>query len=207
MENKKIVILTPTSAELEPFLTYRGASRPDIEIAVSGIGLYKTAFHTLRLIELYRPQTVILAGIAGAYPGSGLETGESVLVSAETCADLGSFATGGFSPRFAERYVCPYIPENSRFGTAESYSVNAAAAPYVAGTTRDGTYRGTVPAAQIENMEGAAFFFACLRTEVRFLELRTVSNLVGEEHSRWNIPLATARLGGDLKELIDEIEA
>lgn len=49
-------------------------------------------------------------------------------------------------------------------------------------------------AAQIENMEGAAFFDVCLREQIPFWELRAISNTVGEPFGQWNIPLATDAL-------------
>lgn len=49
--------------------------------------------------------------------------------------------------------------------------------------------------ADIESMEGAAFFEACLRAGVPFAEIRAVSNTVGEEdRTRWDIPLALKNL-------------
>lgn len=190
----KILILSPTVTEIEPFLPH-AAAQSGITVSVTGVGLYKTAFRTLQCLHRYNPDVVILAGIAGAYPGSGLVPGESVLVGSETCPDAGAFTGGKFLPKFSERYECPHLPDNSRFRIVQSHSVHAAATPYI------------TPEAGIENMEGAAFFFACLEEKVKFLELRTVSNLVGDDYTRWNIPLATASLAGALKELIREIEA
>ena len=56
--------------------------------------------------------------------------------------------------------------------------------------------------ADVESMEGAAFFEACLATGVPFAEIRAVSNAVGEEdRSRWNIPLALKNLQAFLNSL------
>jgi len=55
--------------------------------------------------------------------------------------------------------------------------------------------RWRAEAADIESMEGAAFFEACLRHGVPFAEIRAVSNAVGEtDRSRWDIPLALRNL-------------
>lgn len=49
--------------------------------------------------------------------------------------------------------------------------------------------------ADIETMEGAAFFENCLRRGLPFAEVRAVSNRVGEiDHARWDIPLALRNL-------------
>ena len=47
----------------------------------------------------------------------------------------------------------------------------------------------------VETMEGADFFEACLQQGCGFAEIRAVSNVVGErDHSRWDIPLALQNL-------------
>ena len=57
----------------------------------------------------------------------------------------------------------------------------------------DERYRGVV--ADVESMEGAAFFEACLAAGVPFVEIRAISNAVGEaDRSRWVIPLALDNL-------------
>ena len=56
--------------------------------------------------------------------------------------------------------------------------------------------------AEIETMEGAAFFETCLRYGIPFAEIRAVSNRVGEEdRSRWEIPLALRNLREALQPL------
>lgn len=71
-----------------------------------------------------------------------------------------------------------------------------AALPQAAGNTvpaLEACFRRVV--ADVETMEGAAFFEACLAAGVPFAEIRTISNLVGEtDHSRWDIPLALQNL-------------
>lgn len=64
----------------------------------------------------------------------------------------------------------------------------------------DDRYR-TFPA-DVETMEGAAFFEVCLSCGIPFAEIRSVSNAVGErDHARWDIPAALAALESALKTL------
>ena len=76
-----------------------------------------------------------------------------------------------------------------------SNSVSGAASPHVDRS-----------AAQIENMEGAAFFDVCLREQIPFWELRTISNTVGEPFGQWNIPLATDALARAIGRLLQTAE-
>jgi len=56
---------------------------------------------------------------------------------------------------------------------------------------------------QVESMEGAAFFYACLMAEVPFLEIRSISNFV-EPRNRdaWDLPLAIGNLNQVLAEIL-----
>ena len=78
-----------------------------------------------------------------------------------------------------------------------------AALPQVTGNTvpaLEARYRSVE--AEIETMEGAAFFETCLRYGIPFAEIRAVSNRVGEEErSRWDIPLALRNLQDALQPL------
>lgn len=71
-----------------------------------------------------------------------------------------------------------------------------AALPQAAGNTvpaLEARFRRVL--ADVETMEGAAFFEACLAAGIPFAEIRTISNLVGEtDHGRWDIPLALQNL-------------
>ncbi len=75
--------------------------------------------------------------------------------------------------------------------------------PQVTGNTvpaLEARYRGV--SADIETMEGAAFFDECLFHGVPFAEIRAVSNLVGEEdRTRWDIPRALYNLESVLRTL------
>ena len=193
LTGSKILVLIPTAMEGEKFAANLP---PNVAVETIGIGPYRSAFNTYHHILRHRPRMAILAGIAGTYPGSGLSTGESRLVKAENAADLGSFLPEGFHPKFAERLECPYIPQETTFSTADSNTLSAASAPFV---ERNG--------AQLEHMEGASFFYACTQSGTPFLELRTISNRVGEPFPDWDIETATDNLARDLNRLIHELEA
>ena len=185
---RKRAILVPTAREIEPF---RRRIPETAEIVVTGIGPHRCATATVEAILCGRYDRLILSGIAGAYPGCGLSTGDVVFVESERCAGLGSWSEGAFAPKFAETYRCPYIPENLSLRSVRSNSAEAACAPYI---DRNGV--------QIENMEGAAFFHACLRHGMPFAELRAISNIVGEPFGAWRIPQATEALADALERLL-----
>lgn len=206
MQKIKTAILFPTEAEARPFADRTGCRigqpRPQAAgigtgLFICGIGPTDCAAATASIIMQYRPERLILAGIAGAYPGSGLETGQTVAVSVEYAADLGTLRAEGFRSIGKHCGVPRYHPTEELPGLrgVTSNTVSCAGTPYL--------HRVAEAPALIENMEGAAFMAVCARTGVhRFAEVRTVSNMVGDPPERWDIPLALERLSDTLCTLL-----
>jgi futalosine hydrolase len=58
--------------------------------------------------------------------------------------------------------------------------------------------------AQIESMEGASLHYCCLQTSTPFIQLRAISNYVGErDKSKWNFKDAFANLSESVIKYID----
>jgi futalosine hydrolase len=69
---------------------------------------------------------------------------------------------------------------------------------------RDQLERDFTPS--VESMEGAAFFYVSILEKVPFIELRSISNEVGErDRSKWNIPLALDSLRDACKVLLEAL--
>ena len=59
----------------------------------------------------------------------------------------------------------------------------------------------------VESMEGAAVFYVCMMEHVPFVQIRAISNYVGETNKKlWNIPLAVANLHKTLIDVLNEIQ-
>lgn len=191
---KKILVLCAETIELENYKPTTG-----VVVERIGIGAVSATFRTQKFIMKHNPDFVILAGIAGAYEGSELEVGESVIVSREWNADLGIIYEDGFRQitdcgfEEGQELICPYTGRARGFKIAESNSVNCACLPLVK------RIKG------VENMEGASFFYVCLQLDIPFLELRTVSNIVEPKRGTWNLPVAQQNLARDLTKLIKQI--
>lgn len=176
----KIVVVFPTITEAQFF------SHPEVEIEICGVGLAAAAYNTYKIIQRHQPDWLIMAGIAGVYPGSNYRVGDAVLVEAEYEADLGFFTSEGFTQladlglamdfTVAQQWLCPHLAQDLPLPLARSNSVNAAMAPFVA--TQD---------IDIENMEGAAFFQVCLAERQSFLQIRAISNVVEVGEDDWDM--------------------
>ncbi len=86
---------------------------------------------------------------------------------------------------------CPHLPADAAFPLARSASLNAAMAPFIDSSELD-----------IENMEGAAFFYVCQQENQRFLELRAVSNLVKIGDDQWDMQGSVRAMTDGLHQLI-----
>ncbi|MFZ6719820.1 hypothetical protein [Undibacterium sp. Ji49W] len=194
----KITVLFPTQTEASLF------QRDDVSTIISGVGLSATAYATTKLICQHKPDLLIMAGIAGAYPHSSLKIGDVALVATEVEGDLGFFTTSGFvhlahlpiDMEFERRHTltCPHLPTNPLFPLARSMSLNAAMAPFV--------NTGEV---DLENMEGAAFFHTCLQENQAFLELRAISNFVNIHNDEWDMQGSVKAMTAGLHRLIDSL--
>jgi len=55
-------------------------------------------------------------------------------------------------------------------------------------------------------MEGAAFFYVCLQEKAPFIQIRSISNYVGEQDkSKWEISLAVKNLNNVLLDILAEL--
>jgi len=195
----KIQVLFPTATEASLF------HRDEVKTCISGVGLTATAYATLKAIHQDRPDMLILAGIAGVFPGRDFALGEVTLIHSEVEADLGFFTPHGFvhmaqlpiDMEFERRHVlhCPHLPPDFPMRQARSISVNAAMADFI-----------DIADADLENMEGAAFFHVCQKEQQAFLELRAISNIVKVGDDQWDMQTSVAAMTRGLHSLIDHIQ-
>ena len=60
--------------------------------------------------------------------------------------------------------------------------------------------------ADIETMEGAAFHYVCLHQQINFLQLRSISNIVGErDKTKWKTKEAINNLNDELFKIIKNL--
>lgn len=195
-----VVILTATELEQKPLRELLGDSYAGHELLwhVGGMGAGATAAATLRIIRDQQPGLIIQAGIAGALPRKHLTVTDTVLVGSDYQADLGAWRpeTGCFEPfgtlPEAEVIVCPCAePLREHFRVVAARSANSACSPL---PLRGGE--------AMESMEGAAFFEVCRAEKVSFLQVRSVSNRVGDPRALWRIPEALNALTDGVRKLL-----
>src|SRR3954469_4841552 len=87
-----VCVATPLEAEKLP----ERAGEHRIAVVTTGVGLVNATFALTRFLTQHAVSGVISLGVAGAYPGSRLETGDVVCAESETYGDLGAGSPDGF---------------------------------------------------------------------------------------------------------------
>lgn len=179
-----------------------------IQTLVTGVGMTATAFQLGHFFAQHRPDWVINAGIAGAFDPS-LFLGDVVQVVSERFGDLGveeadgrftDIAELGFLPQTVLSNAQPPIPNIRSCEGLTVNKVHGAAASIL-------QIQEKYPEAQVESMEGAAFFYACMVAGVPFIEIRSISNRV-EPRNRdaWDLPKAIQHLNEVLVGMLEAVE-
>jgi futalosine hydrolase len=209
-----VLVVSATEFEIEPLMHENNI----VDILITGIGIPATIFHlTKKLSDSYRIQKnydlVIQAGIAGTFSTS-LKKGTVLLVNKDAFADLGINEKGDFKTLFDTGFMneneFPFTKgwlENlneyhthSSLSLAKGITVNKITDDVIQIKKLSEKFNP-----DIESMEGAALHYVCLQQKINFLQLRSISNTVGErDKQKWGIKEAIVNLNVELKKLIQE---
>ncbi len=175
-----------------------------------GVGKIEATLALTRRLSAGLPEVVVGFGVSGVFEGQGLEVGDVCVVTEESLADEGLVTTEGF-----EDLVQLKLASTVRWNADPEWTARVAAAlgdvPRVRGTTVStisGTdalahaYRDRVDAA-LESMEGAAVARVCQAFGVPWVQVRAISNRVGDrERGGWDLKLAKTRLHEAVRTLL-----
>ncbi len=223
----KILLVCATLHEIAPTVEYLKASFDSedgvifqgkkiiIHIFITGVGLPLTAYKLGKILASKQYDYAINVGLAGSF-SKNHQIGKVVNIISERFADLGVeeanatftdvFELGLFNTdefpfengilhnhRVSETFILPIV---------HGISVNK-----VHGTENSIEKVQKKYHPDVESMEGAAFFYACLDHRIPFLEIRAISNFVEPRNKEnWNIPLAIKNLNRMLIIIIESFE-
>ena len=190
-----ILIVASTEMEIAPFL----AEYPQADYFITGVGAPITIYKLTKQLHLKIYDCIIQVGIAGAYH-QVFQLGDAVLVERDCFADLGVVENkifySVFEMGFAAAEDFPFKAEWLVNEKISNFDINAKS---VKGATVNLLFdQHQLPienkkklAADIETMEGAAFHYVALAEDISFLQIRGISNYVGErDKSKWAIQKA-----------------
>lgn len=203
--------ISPVCKQLEE--TNFRVQNHQISVSITGIGSMMTAYNLTKSICQQRPDFIIQAGIAGSLDAN-LSAPTVVIVKEEYLADLGAAEGNQFADIFDLGLLKDsMMPFNNR-KLVNPTSLNQYGLPQVIGITvnevstsveRIEWYQQRYYAA-VESMEGAALHYVALLESIPFIQLRAISNVVGERNKEnWNMQEAITALNESLIKLLKEL--
>ena len=219
-----LTIISATHFEIEPLILYLKSHFSEkntmhfekkelkIDVVITGVGMPLTAFVLGNYFSKNIPDLAINAGIAGAL-NLNLKIGDVVNVISERFGDLGVEEADG---TFTDVHEMGLIDSNE-FPFLNGVLHNPKAVeqqflPPANGLTINKVhgFESSVKLIKekypcdVESMEGAAFFLACLMSKIDFLSIRSISNFVEKrDKEKWDISLAIQNLNQVLIEMVE----
>lgn len=199
----KVVVTSATEKEIIQIKqTINSAftlNNPDFRVLFyeSGIGILSSCFSIAKLIFEEKPDLIIQAGIAGTF-NNEMPLSSIAAVKEEIAADTGVEENGKFNDLFdlklQNKDLLPF--KNKRLINTELAKLNYLRLNEVTGITvneittrpeRIAEYKSKYHPA-IETMEGASLHYCCLQTSTSFIQIRAISNYIGErDKSKWEL--------------------
>lgn len=213
------LLVSATANEISPFLTrfQSGENLPEntsIDILISGVGIMATTYSLTRQFSLKRPDLVIQAGIAGCFD-KAMPLAAVVAVKKDTVADMGVVENNEFRTIFDMKLAVagmhPYsngwlVNRNDILNKTRLKKVSAVTVNEVTtGAKRTRLYTDRFSPI-IESMEGAALHYTCIMEKIPFVQLRAISNYVGErKKEKWKMKEAIINLNKELGNLLNTL--
>jgi futalosine hydrolase len=182
-----------TATDLENTLLRQQADPARAAILRMGVGPVNAAHAVTLAVAGARPKAIVVCGIGGAYPDSGLAIGDVASAESECYGDLGATSPGGFLDMQAIGFpiiegpppIYNVLPmqlfpstRRVRFVTMSSCTGVSADARAIAART----------GGAVENMEGAAVAHVAAIHGIPVGEIRGISNMVTDRDTKaWRV--------------------
>ncbi|HUP10890.1 MAG TPA: futalosine hydrolase [Niastella sp.] len=210
-----ILLVAATNFEIQPTINFLAKHDHFIgnnrfHVLIAGIGSMSTAYWLTKSIGNKRPHMLIQAGIGGSF-SADCPPGSIVLVKEEVTGDLGVEENNQFKdvfdmglPQITEPYTGKGLVNNN------SKLLQQQNLPLVRSVTISeiSTRKERIQQLQqkyqpvVESMEGAAFHYVAITEAIPFLQLRAISNFIGErDKSKWKMKEAIGVLNEKLQEM------
>lgn len=194
-------IIISSATEMEHSLLQKKLKHLDqrgitINFHTSGVGVLQSTYAFTSLLLQNKPDLIIQCGIAGGFDDTLLK--QAVVVEKDFYASCGveeqALWRDMFDMGFAHSDTFPFQDKALESSLSKTFPlssiklVTAVTVDEVTTNTRRIAFFQKKYAAQIETMEGASFHYVCLQNNVPFLQIRGISNKVGDrDKSNWYI--------------------
>ncbi|MDR1552318.1 MAG: futalosine hydrolase [Prevotellaceae bacterium] len=213
----KILITAATSLELQKIREKaKSMHNCNIDFCITGTGCAFTAYMLTKKLQNAKFDLVLNIGIAGSF-AKDIAIGATVIVENEIFGNLGITYPNKFSTLFDENFInaneypftngklfCKYV---NCFNITNLRSVCGLTVDAASGEQNQIDERKKMFNADIETMEGAAFFYVCLSEKIPFLEIRTISNCIEPRNkNKWKVSLAIENLTAETFNLLNNLQ-
>lgn len=212
----QILVCAATEMEIAPFIQALSKHKDrNVHLLVTGVGLLPATYALTKDIAARRPDVMIQAGVGGSLDKNN-PPAHVVAVQSDCVGDMG-VEEEGFRLLFDLNLIPP-----TTLPWQEGKLVNNSSLPALSGlplvhgvtvneiTTREDRiryYRQQL-GAQVESMEGAALHYIGLLEKIPFLQIRSLSNFIGErDKAKWQLEEAVLSLNHALQTLCTKLEA
>ena len=206
----QILLVAATSLEIAPFLQ----QKPAADHLITGVGCPSAIYHITQRLHQIDYDLVIQAGIAGSFTNS-LKPGDVVAVTKDNFADVGVLEKNQFYTIFEKGFTgedeFPFSKGwlNNDNPLLDQIFIQKVTAITVNTVTDDESRINQLLSKynpQIETMEGAALHYVCLQNNIPFLQLRGISNYVGErDKSKWKLNESVEQVNEDLVKIYEAL--
>jgi futalosine hydrolase len=215
-----VLLIAATSKEIAPFLDWlktapggKNSLLPDV--LISGIGLTATTYHLTRQLQLRKYGLVIQAGVAGCF-SKNLALGTVVSITRDSIADQSVIELKQLKTLFDLKLVpadqFPYTkswlvnPHKTLLKKAGLKQVKGISVNEISTSKQKIAFYQAHFNAVAESMEGAALHYTCLMEGIPFLQIRSMSNYIGERNKKnWNMASSIINLNDSLVQLIKQL--
>ncbi|MFY7839233.1 MAG: futalosine hydrolase [Lacibacter sp.] len=213
------LVVSATVQEVKPFIQHLHSTNKldfidlQIDFLITGVGSVNSTYSLMKHLQVKKPDVVVMAGIAGAF-SQKLKLGSVVAVKQEAMADLGVVEKDGYKDVFdlkllpanqfpykQKKLVNPFtnLLERTSLPLVSSITVNQITAAKKTAELYQKKYK-----AAIENMEGAALHLVCIKENIPFVQIRSISNYVGERNKKkWMLKESVEALNKELIRIVE----
>jgi len=212
---KNILVVAATAKEIDPFIELtRTGDISNADILISGIGLTASTFHLAKQLALKKYDLVIQAGVAGCFDLS-VPLGAVVAVKQDAIADQSVIELEKLKTLFDLQLVpqdqYPYkkgwlintnkeVLKKSKLKIVKGISVNQ-----ISTSKQMIKFYRDVFDPVTESMEGAALHYVCLLENIPFVQIRSISNYIGERNKqKWDMMNSIVNLNEALIKIIND---
>ena len=187
------LVIAATQMEIQPLMS----AHFEADFLITGVGTPTTVYNLLKKIAYKQYDFILQVGVAGSFK-EFFKLGDVVFVKSDCFADLGAIENKKFHSIFDLNFnglnEFPFkkgMLENEfkmqlSLKEAKGITVNCLTDEMEQIGILQGKYQ-----ADVESMEGAALHFVCLQEGIPFLQIRGISNFVGErDKSEWQLKSA-----------------